>query len=188
MADFRSSALVDMRRLAIVAAAVIAILGAATTAWPQQSQPQAQPAPAEPPPVTAPTPSPERNNPGLIEEVGKLLRDSASGLSSAIPSLPTPGQALDGLNSSAKDASDNLKRITPPLSGQTMASGRMMCPAAVNGAPDCKLAADQLCKSKGYAEGKSLDIETSEKCSAKAYFSGQGACRTENFVTRAVCQ
>lgn len=188
MANFRSAVLVDMRRRAIAAAAVVAVLGAATTAWPQQSQPQAQPAPAEPPPVAAPALPPARNNPGLIEEVGKLLKDSASGLSSAVPSLPTPGQALDGLNSSAKDASDSLKRITPSLSGQTMASGRMMCPTAVNGAPDCKLAADQLCKSRGYAEGKSIDIETSEKCSAKAYFSGQGACRTENFVTRAVCQ
>jgi len=57
-----------------------------------------------------------------------------------------------------------------------------------NGAPDCKRGADQLCKEKGYAEGRSVDIESTQKCSAKSYFSGQGACRTENFVTRAVCQ
>jgi hypothetical protein len=190
MSNFRSAPLMKMRGRAMIAAAFMVLLGPANPAWPQQSSPPAQTGPTQqqPAPPPAPAPPPERSNPGLIEEVGKLLKDSASGLSATIPTLPTPGQAFDGLNSSAKDASDNLKRIAPPLSGQTMASGRIQCPAAANGAPDCKIAADQLCKSKGYADGRSLDIETSQKCSAKAYFSGRGACQTENFVTRAVCQ
>jgi hypothetical protein len=63
-----------------------------------------------------------------------------------------------------------------------------MCIVASNGAPDCKSASDQLCREKGYKEGRSLDIEAAQKCSAKAYFSGGSACKTENFVTRAVCQ
>ena len=61
-----------------------------------------------------------------------------------------------------------------------------------NGAPDCNVAAAQLRKGKGFKTGKSLDIETAEKCSAKVYLSGRtgapGECRTENFVTRAICQ
>jgi hypothetical protein len=186
MSSHISELFVDVRGRMILTAVLSVALGAATTAWPQQAQPQPQAVPSQQaaPPVGPPSPTPERTNPGLIEEFGKLLKDSASGLTST---LPSPSQALDGLNSSAKDASDSLKRIAP-LSGQTMASGRTLCPAAANGAPDCKLAADQLCKAKGYAEGRSIDIESSQKCSAKAYFSGQGACRTENFVTRAVCQ
>lgn len=187
MSDHTGDVFVDVRgRLVLMAAAFLIALGAATAAWPQQTPPQ-PPAPPQQaaPPAAEPAPTPERSNPGLVEEIGKLLKDSASSLKST---LPTPGQTLDGLNSGAKDATEGLKRIAPPLSGQSMASGRTLCPAAANGAPDCKIAADQLCKEKGYAQGRGIDIESSQKCSAKAYFAGQGACRTENFVTRAVCQ
>ena len=37
-----------------------------------------------------------------------------------------------------------------------MVSGRMICPASTNGAPDCKLGADKLCRAKGFQEGKSI--------------------------------
>jgi hypothetical protein len=185
------SALVwDMRRrAALVASAFAVVLMAATTSWPQQQdQPRLQLAPAEQavPQATEPAPAPEppRSNPGLVEEIGKLLKDSASGLSST---LPTPKEALDNLNAGAKGASDGLKRIAP-LPSQAVVSGRALCPVAANGAPDCKAAAEQLCREKGYRDGASADIESTQKCSAKAYLSGQGACRTENFVTRAVCQ
>ncbi len=184
MSNHTSDLFVDVRGRMILMVAVLTTLWGTTAAWPQQAKPPLQAAPSQQAAPPAPEPAPPPSNPGLVEEIGKLLKDSASGLSSA---LPSPGKALDGLNSSAKDATDSLKRIAP-LSGQSMASGRTLCPAAANGAPDCKRAADQLCKEKGYAEGKSVDIESTQKCSAKAYFSGQGACRTENFVTKAVCQ
>lgn len=187
MSNTTGELFVDVRGGVVLMAVLCAVLGVATAAWPQQTTPQPQIAPSQqaaPAPVAVPPPASERSNPGLIEEFGKLLKDSASGLKSTIPS---PGEALDGLNSSAKDATDSLKRIAP-LSGQSVATGRTLCPAAANGAPDCKLAAEQLCKEKGYAAGNSVDIESTQKCSAKSYFSGQGACRTENFVTRAVCQ
>lgn len=183
MSNHTSDLFVDVRGRMVLMVAGLALVWGTAAAWSQQAQPQLQVAPSQQPAPPTP-PAPPAGNPGLIEEIGKLLKDSASGLSST---LPSPGQALDGLNSSARNATDSLKRIAP-LSGQTMASGRTLCPAAANGAPDCKLAADQLCKEKGYAEGKSVDIESTQKCSAKSYFSGQGACRTENFVTKAVCQ
>lgn len=189
MSNHCSELIVDVRGRMILIAAVSVAMVATTAAWPQQAQPQLQVAPSQQsaPPAGPPPPVPEKSNPGLIEEVGKLLKDSASGLGSTLPAIPTPSQTLEGLNSSAKDATDSLKRIAP-LSGQTMATGRMLCPPAANGAPDCKRGADQLCKEKGYTEGRSVDVESTQKCSAKAYFSGNGACRTENFVTRAVCQ
>lgn len=187
------------KRGALTAAAFALVLAVSTTAWSQQVQvapsqpPAATPAPAtEPPPALEP---PAKSNPGLVEEIGKLfresvtgLKDSASGLSSKLPSAR---EAIDGINSSAKDATDSLSRMNP-IAAQTMVSGRVACPAAANGAPDCKAASDRLCKEKGYKEGKSLDIESAEKCSARVYLSGRtgapGECRTENFVTRAVCQ
>src|SRR6266702_2660101 len=52
--------------------------------------------------------------------------------------------------------------------------------------------ADKLCQAKGFREGKSLDTDAAEKCSAKVYLPGYkrgpGDCRTENYVTRALCQ
>jgi len=71
-------------------------------------------------------------------------------------------------------------------------SGRAACTVAANGAPDCKAAADRLCQSKGHKEGKSLDTDAAEKCSPKVYLPGykrqSGDCKTENYVTRALCQ
>ena len=185
-----------LRRVALTA--VLFAVGATmpTIAWPQQQSAPAQQqiAPAQTSPEQPPTPAPAppaQSNPGLFEEIGRLLkdsvtgiRDSASGLTSKLPSAK---DTIEGINNTAKGARDSLTRITPSLSGQTV-SGRSICPPAGNGAPDCKIASDNLCKEKGYKEGRSTDIETSQKCSANNYFSGGGACRTENFVTRAVCQ
>ncbi len=163
--------------------------------WPQQpaAPQQQQLAPAQTPAEPQPAPAPaEKSNPGLVEEIGKLLKDSATGIKDSAAGLtsklPSAKDAIEGINNGAKGATDSLTRLAPPLSAQTMVSGRSICPPAGNGAPDCKLASDNLCREKGYKEGRSIDIETSQKCSASSYFSGQGACRTENFVTRAVCQ
>ncbi len=185
MSNHTGEQLMDVPGRMILMTAALSMAFGVTAARSQQQTPPPPSAPSQQaaPPVE-PAPDTTRSNPGLVEEIGKLLKDSASGLTSK---LPTPGQALDGLNSSTRDATDSLKRIAP-LSGQSMASGRTICPVAANGAPDCKIAADQLCKEKGYGEGRGVDIESSQKCSAKSYFTGQGACRTENFVTRAVCQ
>ena len=56
-----------------------------------------------------------------------------------------------------------------------MVTGRTACPVAANGAPDCKAGADKLCQSKGYKEGKSLDTDAAEKCSAKGVHPGPQA-------------
>lgn len=179
------------RQLLLAIATSVALFCATTVAWSQQPQVQSPAAasgqaatPADQQPVAPEPEPPARSNPGLVEEIGKLLKGTASSLT---PSLPSPQQTIDGLNSSAKKATDSLSRLAP-VSGQSVVLGRTMCIVASNGAPDCKSASDQLCREKGYKEGRSLDIEATQKCSAKAYFSGGGACRTENFVTRAVCQ
>lgn len=192
----------------VVSLALAILLTTTAGAWAQSIQTQVPPPPALPsqpvppqpvpqqniaPPDAPPAPPPAveaapRENPGLINELGKLFRDSASGISS---SLKGSQQTIEDLNArakgAAKDAADNLK-MTP----QTVVTGRATCPVAGNGAPDCKAAADKICKTKGYKEGKSVDIETAETCSAKVYLSGRtgapGECKTENFVTRAVCQ
>jgi cytoskeletal protein RodZ len=186
-------------RMSLTLAVLVASFAVSGIAWPQQPQqaPQQNLAPSTTPPSTpVPAAPSEPSNPGLIEELGKVLTNSASGLKDAASGLtsklPSAQGTLDGLNATTKDATDSLSKITPSLpslpSAQSVASGRVICPDAANGAPDCKVASDRLCKEKGYKEGRSVDIETAKKCSVQAYLNGGGACRTENFVTRAVCQ
>jgi len=73
-----------------------------------------------------------------------------------------------------------------------MVSGRVICPVAATGTPDCKSGADKLCQSKGYKEGKSLNTDSAQTCSAKVLIPGRQRkpedCRTDNYVTTALCQ
>ncbi len=151
----------------------------------EQGQPPAS-AQGEPAPQASPQSS---DSPGLLNGVGKMFEKSLS----ALPSLKSTGEAIDNLNTRAKDAAkgagDALSRLAKPGS---MASGRIICPVAASGTPDCKAAADKLCQSKGYKEGNSLNTDSSETCSAKVMIPGRqrqaGDCRTDNFVTSALCQ
>jgi hypothetical protein len=148
----------------------------------QSLPPQGEPAPSPPPPAHG-------ENPGLLNEMGKLFEKSLS----ILPPLKSPSETIDELNSRAKDAArdagDTLSRLAKPAS---MVSGRMICPVSANGAPDCKLGADKLCQGKGFKEGKSLNTDSAETCSAKVLIPGRARkpddCRTENYVTRALCQ
>ena len=117
--------------------------------------------------------------------MGKVLEKSLS----ILPTIKSPSETLDDLNAKAKDAGESLSRLAKPSS---MVTGRLPCPAAANGAPDCKMAADKLCQSKGFKEGKSLSTDSVEACSAKVLIPGRTRkpddCHTNNFVTRALCQ
>jgi hypothetical protein len=174
------------------AAALSLMLVAAGPAFPQAALPalgvqspsqQSVPAPPPPPQQQAPEPAPppREENPGLINELGKLWDKSISSL----PKIKSPSETLEDI----KGAGENLSNMAKP---STMVSGRAACVVASNGAPDCKAGADKLCQSKGYKEGKSLDTDAAEKCSPKAYIPGRkrepGDCKTENYVIKALCQ
>lgn len=187
MAD-RTVRLCAQARINIVAVSFLTMVMTAT-AWPQavQSPQPAAPEPALPqsetPPLSPEAP-PRKENPGLINEIGKLFGSP----SSMLPALKTPGETMDDLNARARDAGDALVRLTK-FPGVT---GREKCPVAANGAPDCKTAADKLCQGKGFKEGKSLETDSTRNCSPLALLSGrkpdENKCRTDNFVTRALCQ
>ena len=169
----------DGHRFALAAGRTAASLGVQSPAQqavpPQPRAQQIEPQPSAPPP--------REENPGLINEIGKLFEKSKS----MLPPLKSPGETIDDLNTRARDAGESLSNIAKP---STMVSGRAACVVAANGAPDCKAGADKLCQSKGYKEGKSLDTDAAEKCSPKVFLPGHkrgpNDCRTENFVTRAV--
>jgi hypothetical protein len=182
------------RRPATAIVALLMSVIAAGVAWPQAApQPSAPPSspavqtPAQqaPPPQSNPAPPPHEENPGLLNEMEKMFEKSLS----ILPTLKTPGETVDGLNTTAKDAGDALSRLAKPSS---MVSGRIVCPVSANGAPDCKAGADKLCRSKGFKEGKSLNGDSAETCSPKVLIPGRARkpddCRTDNYVTRALCQ
>jgi hypothetical protein len=194
----RSRKPVPALRTPVAWAAALSMLAMGTgPAWPQAApqpvlgvQEQGQPAPppqANPAPDVSPAPS---EKPGLINEMGKLFGKILSPLKSpteTIDDLNT--RARDSAKDAAKDAGEALSRLAKPSS---MASGRTICPIAVNGTPDCKLAADKLCQSKGYKEGKSLNTDSAETCSPKVLIPGRKRkpddCRTDYYVTSALCQ
>jgi hypothetical protein len=183
-----------------VCVALSMLVMAAGAAWPQAAPPRTpgvqtpqqavpdRPAPQQEPVQPSPPPA-QDENPGLINEIGKLWEKSKT----ILPPLKSPQETLDDLNSRATDASrdagESLSRLAKP---SLMVSGRMGCPVAANGAPDCKTGADKLCQSKGHKEGRSLDTDAAEKCSARVYLPGHkrqpGDCWTEHYVTRALCQ
>jgi hypothetical protein len=162
----------------LISAVLLLLLGAGGSGWAQSVPPslglQEQGPQAVPPSPPAPAAAAREDSPGLINEMGKLFDK----LPSILPPIKSPSETMNDLSRLAKPAS--------------MASGRVACPVSSNGAPDCKQAADQLCQSKGYKEGKSLNADSAEKCSAKVLIPGRQRkpddCRTDTFVTSALCQ
>jgi hypothetical protein len=143
-------------------------------------QPAAAPSEAAPPT----NPPAHQENPGLINEIGKMF--------DKLPAWKSPGETIDDLNArakdAAKDATDTLSRLATP----SMVTGRLACPVSANGAPDCQAATDKLCQTKGFKAGKSLATDSAESCSAKVLIPGRARkpddCRTDTYVTRAFCQ
>jgi hypothetical protein len=172
----RIGRLFELARPQLATAGLVASLLAVSSeaGWPQAAPPPTlglqSPAQQPLPPQQTEPQAPRDENPGLINEIGKLFEKSKS----LLPPLKSPGEALE---------------LAKP---STMVGGRSACLVSSNGAPDCKAGADKLCQSKGYKEGKSLDTDAAEKCSPKVYLPGYkrqpGDCKTENYVTRALCQ
>ena len=94
-------------------------------------------------------------------------------------------QAVKEAAAAQKEAADAFKN----LAKTRLVEGRQVCEPAPNGSPDCQAAAEAICKDKGFAIGKSADITTSRKCSARALLRrDESECRTETVVIKAACQ
>lgn len=97
------------------------------------------------------------------------------------------GVAAKSTVDTAKDAAGAVGR----LPGTRVVTGHEKCAIAPNGAPDCVVAANTMCKGKGFASGNSVDMTTAEVCPANVYLAGRNSgpeCRSETFVSRALCQ
>jgi hypothetical protein len=154
--------------------------------------------PAAPPAAIGPQsqPSPHEDNPGLLHEMGKLFdkilprKKTGDATDSTLrPKEAAPGAATDGGNDALRATGETLSRLAKP---STMVSGRSACPVMADRTPDCKAGADKLCQSKGYKDGKSLNTDAAEHCSPKVLIPGRTRkpddCRTDTYVTSALCQ
>ena len=175
----------------------LAAAGLAGTARAQDASAKPEASQLSAPPVAAP-PAPARN-PGFLEVLGRWVDESVSGVSKGLSTAWQPkgrtapadkpaGDVATAVVKGAADAANAVGRI----SSTRIVSGREVCANAPNGAPDCRLAAETMCKANGFNSGSSVDYVTAEKCPAQAYQGGRmpaaGECPLEHVVTRALCQ
>jgi len=139
----------------------------------------------------APIPPDQVNKPGFLSEVGRWIEDLGSGLRGARSGVEhLSHEAGVAARSTVEDAKNAAGAVTAIPSARVV-RGHEKCAIAANGAPDCVVAANAICKSKGFASGSSVDMTTAEVCPAKVYLAGRNSgpdCHTETFVSRALCQ
>jgi hypothetical protein len=133
--------------------------------------------------------------PGFFGAIGRWFDDQTSkfgphlkGARSGVENFGhEAGLAAKTTVETAKDAAGAVTRIPTAR----VVTGHEKCTIAPNGAPDCVVAANAICKTKGFESGKSVDMTTAEICPAQVYIAGRSSgpdCHTETFVSRALCQ
>jgi len=182
----------------VAAAAVLALSVSATGAGAEPHLSVASPS-GGPDQPAAPPPDPSYQ-PGFIDAFGRFIGESAAKLDSQLKTTnETLGhlgsQTTDAAKDAAKDAVGTAKEAAGALvdlPNARIVTGRERCTAAPNGAPDCRAAADTVCRVKGFTTGKGLDTQSTQNCPARVWLSGRppqdGDCRLETYLTRAVCQ
>jgi hypothetical protein len=163
------------------------------------------PSPGAPPPAPADVPAPPPSQPqGFFDAFGNWVQQGVASVGTGFGAMvgavgEQAGQvakgAADAASSTAKGAADvarDTATSVTKLPATGVIGGRERCILAPNGAPDCRVAAEALCRAKGYVGGTSVDFETVEKCPPPYRVSGrntpEGVCTMEHFVTRALCQ
>jgi hypothetical protein len=174
-------------------AAAFLLLGAAygqqaPAQTPIQAQDQAQQQPKVAPPA-------EPNRPGFIDTVGNWIGSSVSGWNSGLKGAADVAKDAAGVANDAAKGAGNVVTDTAGAVARIPAARviaeRTLCPVAPNGAPDCRVAADTVCRSHGFASGSSVDFQTVERCPTVALNRPDNepqVCVIESYVTRALCQ
>jgi hypothetical protein len=182
----------------------------------------AQETPSSVPPPGAPAPSADQAapafKPGFIDAFGRFIDDSAAKLNSQLKNandalgtqlknaneslgsgLKSANEALGGVGSQTGEAAKGAVGAARDAAGTIIGlpntrivAARERCVEAANGAPDCRTAADAVCRSKGFASGRMLDTQSERTCPVGALLSGRipskADCTQETFVTRSICQ
>ena len=159
--------------------------GAASAAT---SPPPAGAAGASPQSASLPT-APEEKR-GFLNDLGKWWDNSIADFNAKMKEQQAK---LDEFNrqqsEAAKDATKAMKDAFTP---SKVIEIQERCPVAGNGAPDCATAATNVCKAKGFSDGRPVDTRIAERCKASLWVSGQAPtaadCATETVLLRVSCQ
>jgi hypothetical protein len=190
---------------AIGASAILLVVGtllAGIAAAQTRAEP---PKPAGDAPAATPVPEPPAapENPGFVGVFGNWMQQGMTSMSTGIDAMfgaakgaadaaSTAAKGAAGVAKGAADAAVDTAAGVTKLSVPGVASGREQCILAGNGAPDCRTAAEALCRARGFTTGASVDFVTSEKCQPPYRSSSrdtpEGVCTLEHFVTRALCK
>lgn len=185
---------IDLRggAAASLAAAGVCALFLVVSALAQEAQPLSQSPNQSPnqPAINPPaTQAPPAFQPGFIDAVGRWLEQGATRLKS---DMQEAQENADKLGSQARDAAKETTGAVIGLPNARVITGRERCIAAPGGGSDCQVAADTVCRGKGFQGGKSLDTQSEQKCPTKLLLEGRAPndaeCPTTIFVTRAMCQ
>lgn len=140
----------------------------------------------------------ERPKPADDDVLGKIGRWFEDQFTNFGDNLKNAGSKIDNFGreagvaakttvNTAKDAAEAVAK----LPNARVMTGHEKCVTSANGAPDCVAAANAICKAKGFESGKSVDMTTAEVCPTRVWMSGRladASCKTETFVSRALCQ
>lgn len=136
----------------------------------------------------------QTESPDLLGDIGRWFDRSITSIGDQFRSA---GKGIDQFNheagiaakttaGAAADAADQVARLPKTR----MVSGHQTCPPSENGAPDCAVAAEKLCKANGLSSGTSLAVTSARECPTRAILQreARAECKNVTFVTRAMCQ
>jgi len=185
-------------------ALVVVCVLAVTLAFAQERK--STPVEISPAPAAMAQPAPDRQ-PGLLENFGRWVDEAGQGMrknfdsawhgmggmgDQASTAAKGTAEAAAGVAKGAADATKGSFDALGRIGNTRVVNGRERCVIAPNGAPDCRLAAEAMCKAKGFNSGSSVDYQTAENCPAQAFLNGRkpaaGECPIEHVVTKAMCQ
>lgn len=155
--------------------------------------------PAANPPAREAAPA---SKPGMLDSMGRWFKESFGlinkNVEGARESLGNLGERAGGVAKDASDAARDAAGVAREAAAAVakfptarVVDGHERCVTAENGAPDCRKAAEAVCKAKGFGSGSSLEIQSAQKCSARAWLAGRqdtADCELQSFVIRAMCQ
>ena len=155
----------------LAACVLCAVVAGAAIAQQPLPGPQGLP-PAEP----QPDPS---YRPGFLDTLNRWLGNSRAAIESQLKqtqeTLGSIGGEASGAAQGAAGAAQEAAGAVVALPTARIVTGRQICLVAANGAPDCQSAIDSLCKGKGFHTGRSLEINSAQKCPTRVWLYGSTA-------------
>jgi uncharacterized protein YdeI (BOF family) len=127
----------------------------------------------------------------IIQWFDRQTSDVGSSLKGAGSQVENFGHEAGIAAKTTVNGAKNMGDAVVKIPSARVMRGHERCQTAPNGAPDCEIAANAICKSNGFQSGKSVDMTSAEVCPAQVYLSGRSSgpgCHTETFVSSALCQ